>query len=164
MIVRYLAAVGLALTSACSVQVGNKAPGKTDTQMVSAKDPATLVSALQAKGFQAQLTTAAGEPAIKSGTGGVNFSIFFEDCTAGKDCTTVTFFTGFTDLEADVARVNEWNQTSRFAHAYIDKEGDPVLRMDVDLDHAGIPIENFNEYLDIWASRAGRYVSFLRAG
>jgi hypothetical protein len=162
--IRYLAAASLALTTACSVQLGNAKAAGTDKEMVSAKDPQTLVKALQAKGFQAQLTTAGGEPAIKSGAGGTQFTIFFENCTDGKDCTTVTFFTGFTDLEATLDRVNEWNRSSRFAHAYIDKEDDPVLRMDVDLDHDGIPVANFNEYLDVWSSLAPKYANFLRTG
>jgi hypothetical protein len=131
-------------------------------QMVSAKDPGTLVAALQAKGFQAQLGTTRGEPSISSGAGGVKFTIFFENCTAGKACTTVTFFTGFTDLEATPAKMNEWNSQNRFTRAYLDKVNDPVLAMDVDLDHAGLPRANFGEYLDIWSSLAAKYVAFLR--
>jgi hypothetical protein len=131
-------------------------------QMVSAKDPQTLVRALQAKGFQAKLETAGGEPAIVSGAGGFKFSIFFENCTDGRACTTVSFFTGFTDLKATLPQVNEWNQTKRFIRAYVDREGDPVMRMDVDLDHAGIATVNFGEYLDIWTSLVPEFVTFLR--
>jgi len=131
-------------------------------QMASAKDPNSLVKALQAKGYQAKLETAGGEPAIRSGAGGVQFTIFFENCTDGKACTTVSFFTGFTDVEGSLQQVNEWNKNNRFARAYIDKDGDPVLRMDVDLDHAGIPAANFNEYLDIWASLTPKFLNFLR--
>jgi hypothetical protein len=132
-------------------------------QMVSAKNPQSLVSAMQAAGFQAELGAAAGEPAITSGAGGVQFKLFFENCTDGKACTTISFFTGFRDLEANLARINEWNQKNRFARAYIDAEGDPVLRMDVDLDHDGIPRANFREYLSIWGSLAPKFVAFLRA-
>ncbi|HEX8480489.1 MAG TPA: YbjN domain-containing protein [Allosphingosinicella sp.] len=131
-------------------------------QMVSAKDPKTLVAALQAKGFQAELGTTRGEPSISSGAGGVKFKIFFENCTGGKACTTVTFFTGFTDLEVTHAKVNEWNGKNRFTRAYIDAENDPVLAMDLDLDHQGIPRGNFGEYLDIWSSSVSKYLTFLR--
>lgn len=131
-------------------------------QMVSAKDPQTLVAALQAKGYQAQLGATAGEPSIVSGAGGVRFHIFFENCTEGKDCTTVTFMTGFTDIDSSVERMNAWNRQNRFVRAYIDAEGDPVLKMDVDLDHAGIPQANFGEYVDIWATQAPKFLTFLR--
>ena len=130
--------------------------------MVSAKDPQSLVRAMQAKGYKAELGSAAGEPAITSGAGGLAFKVFFENCTGGTACTTVSFFTGFTDVSSTVERVNEWNRNNRFARAYIDAEGDPVLRMDVDLDHQGIAGANFGEYLDIWASLAPKYLNFLQ--
>ncbi|HEV2747931.1 MAG TPA: YbjN domain-containing protein [Allosphingosinicella sp.] len=131
-------------------------------QMVSAKDPRTVVAALQAKGYKAELGTAGGEPSIKSGAGGVQFSIFFNNCTNGAACTTVSFVTGFTDIDATLAEINQWNAKNRFAHAYIDAEQDPVLRMDVDLDHQGIPRANFGEYVDIWGSLAPKFLNYLR--
>jgi hypothetical protein len=131
-------------------------------QMVSARDPQSLVAALQAKGFQAELGTTGGEPSISSGAGGVKFKIYFENCTAGKACTTVTFATGFTDIDSTPARLNEWNSKNRFTRAFIDKENDPVLAMDLDLDHQGISRANFGEYLDIWSSAASKYLAFLR--
>lgn len=130
--------------------------------MVSAKNPQTLVAALQAKGYQAEVGTAGGEPMISSGAGGVKFKIFFENCTKGTNCTTVTFMTGFTDVDASLARINDWNRQNRFARAYIDAEDDPVLKMDVDLDHQGIARANFGEYLDIWSSLAPKFLAFLR--
>lgn len=136
--------------------------GPAAAQMISAKDPQTLVGALLAKGYQAQLGTTAGEPSIVSGAGGVRFHIFFENCTDGEHCTTVTFMTGFTDIDSDVERMNAWNRQNRFARAYIDAEGDPVLKMDLDLDHAGIPRENFGEYVDIWATQVPKFLAFLR--
>ncbi|HEX8256497.1 MAG TPA: YbjN domain-containing protein [Allosphingosinicella sp.] len=131
-------------------------------QMVAAKDPQTLVAALQAKGYQAELGESGGEPRIKSGAGGVAFSIYFDNCTAGAACKTISFVTGFTDVDATLAAVNEWNAKNRFAHAYIDAEQDPMLRMDVDLDHQGIPRANFGEYLDIWASLVPKFLNYLR--
>ncbi|HEX8061803.1 MAG TPA: YbjN domain-containing protein [Allosphingosinicella sp.] len=133
-----------------------------EAQMVSAKNPASLVAALKAKGYPAELGGAKGDPSISSSAGDLKFKIYFENCTAGKACTTVTFFTGFTDLDATHAKLNEWNAKNRFARAYIDDENDPVLQMDVDLDFKGIPTANFNEYIDIWSSSASKYLTFLR--
>ena len=130
--------------------------------MVSAKDPQTLVAALQAKGYQAELGVTGGDPSIKSGAGGVQFTIFFQNCSGGKNCSTITFATGFTDVDATLAKLNEWNANNRFARAYLDDDKDPVLRMDVDLDHQGLTRPNFNEYLDIWGSLAPKYLNFLR--
>ena len=153
--------VALLMLAGCEASVPTSAPVATQ-EMVNARDPASVVAALHAKGYQAQLGTAGGEPSITSGAGGVKFSIFFENCTNGKACSTVAFATGFTDVDSNVDRLNEWNRQNRFARAYIDGEGDPVLRMDVDLDHGGIPRQNFNEYLDIWGSLAPKFLNFLR--
>ena len=49
-------------------------------------------------------------------------------------------------------KINKWNKEKRFARAYKDDEGDPVLEMDVDLDFAGIPRENVGETFNTWAS------------
>ncbi len=132
-------------------------------QMVSAKNPQTLVSSLQAKGYSAELGQEDGAPRIKSGAGGLQFTIFFSNCEAGANCSTVSFVTGFSDVDnVKLATVNEWNRKNRFARAYIDGEQDPMLVMDIDLDHAGIPRANFGEYLDIWSSLAPKYLAFLK--
>jgi hypothetical protein len=131
-------------------------------QMVSAKDPRTLVAALKAKGYETELLTTGTAPSIASSVGGLKFRIYFENCTAGKACTTVTFFTGFTDLDSSPEKANEWNSKNRFARAYIDDEKDPVLAMDLDLDYKGIPRSNFNEYIDIWSTSTTKYLTFLR--
>lgn len=137
-------------------------PAAAQAQMVSAKNPQSVVAALQAKGYQAELRSTSGKPTIGSSAGGLKFTIYFENCTDGKACTTVTFFTGFTDIDATPAKLSEWNGKNRFTRAYIDEENDPVLAMDLDLDHQGIPRANFGEYLDIWSSAAPKYLTFLR--
>ena len=132
-------------------------------QMISARNPKAVADLLQQKGYRAELTEIQGEPAIKSGAGGASFTVFFNNCTNGANCTTIAFFTGFTDLDSTHAKLNEWNRVNRFARAYLDSENDPVLAMDVDLDHDGIPAANFNEYLEIWASLMPKYLNYLRA-
>lgn len=140
-----------------------------DAQMISAKRPQTMVSYLQDKGFRAELKSdgASGTdgPRIVSGTGGTQFTIYLRNCTNGANCTTAAFFLGFNDLDnVPLDLINKWNQTSRFTRAYIDSEADPVLVMDVDLDHDGLPAANFGEYLDIWASLGAKFLPFLREG
>jgi hypothetical protein len=147
-------------TVAMAAAAGMASPAQA--QMVSAKNPKTLVAALEAKGLSAELATTGSTPLISSSVGDLKFKIYFENCTAGKSCTTVTFFTGFTDLDATPTKLNEWNSKNRFARAYIDSEDDPVLAMDVDLDFKGIPKANFSEYVDIWSTSASKYLDFLR--
>src|SRR5690349_3343565 len=109
-------------------------------QMVRAQDPGTLVSALQKGGYAAKLgIDKVGDPMITSGVNGTTFQIFFYNCTNHKACATVSFHSGY-DLKTSpgLERINEWNRGKRFGRAYLDKEDDPILEMDVDLDDGGL--------------------------
>ena len=44
------------------------------------------------------------------------------------------------------SRINEWNKTKRFAKAYLDKDGDPVLEADIELT-GGVTEKNVKEWL-----------------
>ena len=123
-------------------------------QTVRAQDPQSLVKALQGAGYQATLgTDKVGDPMITSGVSGTTFQIFFYNCTDHKDCATVQFHSGY-DLNNPVSleRLNEWNRGQRFGRAYLDKDNDPILEMDVDLDDGGLSRLLFIDNIEYWAS------------
>jgi hypothetical protein len=128
-------------------------------QMVRAQDPQTLVKALQDAGYTARLgTDRIGDPMITSGVSGTTFQIYFYNCTQNKDCATVQFHSGY-DLRnpVDLPKLNEWNRTKRFARAFLDKENDPILEMDVDLDDGGLSPALFIDNIEFWASLLGDF-------
>jgi hypothetical protein len=132
-------------------------------QMVRAQDPETLVRALQGSGYTAQLgIDKVGDPMITSGVGGTTFQIFFYNCTNHTECATVTFHSGY-DLRDPVAlaRINEWNRSKRFGRAYLDREDDPILEMDVDLDDGGVSTLLFIDNIEFWASVLGDFERFI---
>ena len=129
------------------------------SQMVRAQDPGTLVRALQQAGYAARLgTDKVGDPMITSGVSGTTFQIFFYNCTDHKDCATVQFHSGY-DIANPVSleRINEWNRSQRFGRAYLDKENDPILEMDVDLDDGGVSQLLFIDNIEFWASVLGNF-------
>ena len=128
-------------------------------EMVRGQDPGSLVRALQQGGYAAKLgTDKVGDPMITSGVSGTSFQIFFYNCTAHKECATVQFHSGY-DLTKPVGldRVNEWNRGQRFGRAYLDKENDPILEMDVDLDDGGLTPLLFIDNIEFWASILGNF-------
>ncbi|HEU0134455.1 MAG TPA: YbjN domain-containing protein [Allosphingosinicella sp.] len=132
-------------------------------QMVRAQDPGTIVRALQKEGFAAKLgTDKGGDPMITSGVSGTTFQIVFYNCTGNKACATVQFHVGY-DLKTSVGleKINEWNRTKRFARAYLDKEDDPILEMDLDLDDGGLSHALFVDNLQFWASLLGDFEKFI---
>jgi len=144
--------IGLvALVSAAS------APGAE--QLVRAQDPQSLVRAMQANGYTAQLTVdSTGDPMIRSAAGGTNFQVLFYNCTDHRECATVQFHVGY-DLKTapSLESINDWNRTQRFGSAHLDKENDPILEMDVDLDDGGLSPLLFIDNLEFWTSALGRF-------
>jgi hypothetical protein len=123
-------------------------------EMVKAQDPQSLVNALQSGGYAAKLgVDKVGDPMITSGVAGTSFQIFFYNCTEHKACATVTFHSGY-DLtnSPGLEKINEWNRGKRFGRAYLDKEDDPILEMDVDLDDGGVAPLLFIDNIEFWAS------------
>ncbi|HYD36053.1 MAG TPA: YbjN domain-containing protein [Allosphingosinicella sp.] len=130
-----------------------------EAQMVKGQDPESVVRALQGAGYAAKLgVDKVGDPMITSGVSGTTFQIFFYNCTDHKECATVQFHSGY-DLSQPVTleRINEWNRSQRFGRAYLDKENDPILEMDVDLDDGGVSQLLFIDNIEFWASVLGNF-------
>jgi hypothetical protein len=128
-------------------------------QLVRAQDPQSIVRAMQANGYSAQLTVdQTGDPMIRSAAGGTNFQVLFYNCTNHRECATVQFHVGY-DLKTSpsLESINEWNRTQRFGSAHLDKENDPILEMDVDLDDGGLSPLLFIDNLEFWTSALGRF-------
>lgn len=121
-------------------------------QMVSATDPASIASVLQAKGYKAELTKDDdGDPLIRSALDGSRFAILFYGCTKNRACQTIQFYAGFkSDGKISIDTMNEWNKAQRFGRAYIDKDKDPVIEMDVDLDDGGMSRALFEDHFEYW--------------
>lgn len=123
-------------------------------ELINATNPATIKAIVKSQGWPATLVSKPGEdPYLESNRGGLKFLVLFMNCDAGKKCKTLQYYMGFSDAKnVSLDRLNQWNKDKRFARAYLDDEGDPVLEMDVDVDFSGIPRENLGETFNTWAS------------
>jgi len=132
-------------------------------ELVSAKNPAAIKAIVESQGWPAKLISKADEdPYIESNRNGLKFLVLFMNCEDHKNCKTLQYYMGFNDAkDVSLDRLNEWNKEKRFARAYRDDEGDPVLEMDVDLDFAGLPRENIGETFNTWASLMDSYREFI---
>ncbi|MEN3748836.1 YbjN domain-containing protein [Sphingomonas sp. HF-S3] len=124
-------------------------------QMVRGQNPQSVLAAMKAGGYSgATLSTdKGGDPMINAETNDTKFAVFFYNCKDNKDCATVQFYTAY-KAEKPIAleRINEWNNSRRFGRASLDKDNDPVIRMDVDLDDGGMPQALFIDNLEFWES------------
>jgi hypothetical protein len=131
--------------------------------LVHAQDPQTIVRALQGGGYSAKLgVDKVGDPMVTSAVGGTTFQIFFYNCTNHMGCATVQFHSGY-DLNTapPLETINEWNRSERFGRAYLDKENDPILEMDVDLDDGGLSPLLFIDNVEFWATILGKFETHI---
>lgn len=119
--------------------------------IVTAKDPETIRSAMQYAGYPVEIAKDEFEdPIIYTQMGGWNGSILFYGCDAEtKDqCDSVqlrAWFDRETPMPAE--KINEVTKTTRFLSMAIDDEGDPYVSWDIMMDD-GIPASVFLKSLD----------------
>lgn len=131
-------------------------------QNVTASNPESVASVIRGKGFDVELTKDdEGDPMIRAGGKGYKFLVLFYGCTDGRDCTTLGLYAGWTDSSADIDRINRWNRDNRFGRAYIDKDGDPVVEMDIDLDDGGMSRLLFEDHIEFWMSIMSQYSKYI---
>jgi hypothetical protein len=130
--------------------------------IVSAEDPEELAAVIRALGFQAKVEKDnVGDPVIRSSSSGVDFSIYFYDCSSNKRCQSLHFTAGYdlpdgTSLQA----MQQWNADKRFASAYVDEEDDPFLQMDLNTE-GGITQQNFEKSFELWQSLKGEFEDYI---
>ena len=135
----------LGLLAALTIGTGAQA------QMVRATDPQSVVAALQSGGYKADLgKDSTGDPRIRSAASGSNFVVTFYGCKDNTNCKTVTFYAGWTGTNTSLNQINEWNKSKRFSRVYIDKDGDPVMEFDIDLDDGGMSQALFIDNVQFW--------------
>lgn len=139
------------------------AAAPAQAELVNAKNPGKIKEIVESQGWPATLISKAGDdPYIESNRNGLKFLVLFMNCEDNKDCKTLQYYMGFSDAkDVTIEKLNSWNKDKRFARAYRDDAGDPVLEMDVDLDFAGIPRENVGETLNTWASLMDSYREYV---
>jgi hypothetical protein len=152
------AAIG-ALGAAPALAQKNNGPGTNAGYMVRAQDPASVVKALQENGYTATLgVDGVGDPMVTSASNGTNFQVFFYNCTNHLQCATVQFHSGYhLANNPNAEQMNDWNREQRFGRAYLDKERDPILEMDVDLDDGGVAPLLFIDNVEFWTSVLGKF-------
>src|SRR5438094_2545606 len=122
-------------------------------------DPQRLAAVMQAAGYQAELgKDNTGDPMITSAAAGSKFVVLFYNCTNHAGCLTIQFQTAWAmKAKPTLAAINDWNHGNRFGRAYIDKEGDPGIMMDINLDKGGMSPGLFRDNLEVWATIVGNF-------
>lgn len=139
----------------------------TPESAITSYNPQSVVSHLQEKGYRAQLgKDGAGDPMITSGAGGSRFTLFFYNCEKNISCEDLQFHASWNTENQDpsLTRINEWNKDKRFARAYLDKDADPHLELDVVFTEGQMSRKAFDEHLEIFVSSLSSFEKHIGWG
>jgi hypothetical protein len=96
-----------------------------------------------------------------------SFRVFFFGCDEGtmKNCKSVQFYGGFTpNQKPDLAALNAYARDNRWGRVYQDKEGDPVIEMDVDLEKGGMSEALFLDNVEYFEAVLDEFGEFAFTG
>ena len=116
---------------------------------VSASNPRQILEIAKGFGSAEEGIDNVGDPKITGRIDGHRYTMLFYGCENNRNCTSIQFSIGWALSPADqpdIETINEWNMRNRFGKAYIDDEGDPMLKIDLPL--VDVPAA----YLERWFS------------
>lgn len=154
-----------ALFLICALALAAPAGAQQVAGPVTAFDPPSVAAALRARNYPADVRrTNDGGWFVSAQMGQTPFQAILLNCAqTGTRCTDLQLFAR---LEANDAatleRINAWNARSRFARAYLDQTGRPVLEMDLSVE-GGVGPTNIGAMLDTWGGALGAFVTHMRA-
>ena len=123
--------------------------------------PDQMMTILGDMGFRPELAqTSQGKPMIRFQIEGVRASIFFYGADDGK-AKSLQFYAGFREKPA-LEKVNAFNCKRRFAKAYLDKDGEVCLDMDLDVE-GGVLRAGIEEVVRDWCGCLAGFLQEMRA-
>ena len=123
-------------------------------------EPQSIASYLQRAGYRAKIVTDDGAPYIESATNGANFYVNLLNCNDNAPCEDLMFRSSYdkrTENPVKLETINTFNEDHRWARAYLDKQGDPVIEMDVLFTDRLIDEKMFEEALSLWSRSLGSF-------
>jgi hypothetical protein len=122
-----------------------------------------VAAALTAAGYKAELKAEDDGTFIQSAAGGYGFRVFFYGCEPrDANCKSIQFFAGFKPKTKPTLRaMNAYAAENRWGRVYLDKEGDPIIEMDLDLEQGGMSEALFRDNLAYFEAVMGMFATFV---
>lgn len=130
-----------------------------NAQTITLREPEMIAELLRVEGYEATIDPVKPDedPIITGTKDGVKFGVYFSNCEKGKECQSVELYSGFKDHKLSHESINQWNREKRFVRAYLDKQSDAVLSMDVNVEPGGMERKLFVDNLEIWWSLLSQF-------
>jgi hypothetical protein len=130
-------------------QSGQSQPSSSsNSQLIDATDPSKILEIAKTYGSAELKKDSDGDPMISATISGLKYIILFYGCKSGKDCDDIQFVAAWR-TKVSLEKVNTWNGKVRYGKAHIDSDGEPVLKMMVNIDY-GVSRENLKDSFTWW--------------
>jgi len=131
-------------------------------EIIDARNPAAILSLAEGWGSATLETDSVGDPKIVGRMDGTRYAIYFFGCDdSHKGCRSIMFRAAWNLDGLGYSYINEWNRTKRFGKASLDSENDPVIEMNINLDH-GVTVENLDDNFDWWRVILSGFIEYLQ--
>ena len=120
-----------------------------------------VINWLSAQGIQAtRQNDSNGADILKASVNGVNFDVYFYDCTADR-CRSIQFAAGWSGIQSiNVQRLNDWNKDHRFIRAYLTPESYAFGEYDLVVSPGGT-WEELNHALVNWRDMIVSFKTYI---
>lgn len=113
-------------------------------------DPGAILEIARGYGSAMLDVDGVGDPKISGRIGGQPYDVFFYGCDdGGQNCMSLQFTTWYVGTRPTAEVVTKWNDENRFGTAYLDRDGDLAIDMDVNL-FGGVTRRNLDDTFDWW--------------
>ena len=151
--------LGALATASVALQAPPAAAQPLPPGKVSIADPNSIVAALQKGGYRATLTYEDGAPEIESSAAGATYQLRFQNCESKDGCEDILVQSAY-DLAKDAVSletINKFNKDNRWARAYLDDEGDPIIETDLIFAGKMLDEATFIATIKAWDEVLGRF-------
>ncbi len=132
-------------------------------ELIDATQTRAILSVAKGYGSAKIGRTKKGKPKITGRIGGYKYGVYFYGCNKqNRGCKNIQFaayFTGASGLSEE--KINDWNRRYRFGKAYLDKDGDPFITLNVNL-FGGVSTKNLEDTWDWWRTVVKQFAKFIK--
>jgi hypothetical protein len=150
---------GVALKAIGSAQLSSSAPDR-----ITGSDADAIVKIVLGFGEAKLDKDRSGDPIIRARSNGSSWNMLFHGCEKGTACKSVELHYGIAvDQKPAADRINTWNRTTRWSKAYLDKDNDPNISVDISLLD-GVEEAYLKAELKRWVDNIGGFKNAIAVG
>jgi len=114
-------------------------------------------------GYQAELASNLGERYLTAELDGYKFMVLPYGCDESKrNCKSLQFFIAFNpETSPSLEAMNAYARENRWGRVYLDKDGDPALEFDLDLEKGGMSEDLFLDNVAYWEAIVQAFARFV---